>query len=229
MGQLIEPLILYIILFLPGALSHGPPPELVVFSLNGEIRRILIFNIPSLALIWYLLLRPGACRRDCKFRAFGPQSLSGRPKERVLPPFRRQDLYAILCALPGLLLIGFCISLVSSRFFEAPAGMSLEAPPDSIGWIVMILSCLSTGYLEESYFRYYLLEKLEAFGLSPLMAIIMGVLLFSFCHIYEGPWGALNAFLAGVLLSLIFVRFRSLHGVALAHGLYNIFVYAVGV
>jgi membrane protease YdiL (CAAX protease family) len=93
----------------------------------------------------------------------------------------------------------------------------------------MALSCLSTGYLEESYFRYYLLGKLEDFGLSPLVSILMGVLLFSFCHLYEGPWGVLNAFLAGTLLSLIFVRFRSLHGIALAHGLYNIFVYAIGV
>ncbi|GHT91449.1 hypothetical protein FACS1894140_2120 [Spirochaetia bacterium] len=202
-SRLIEPLILYVILFLPGAMKTEPPPELVAFSTAAELRRILIFNVPSLALIWYLLLRK-------------------------VPRFRLKDLYSALFALPALLLTGFSIALVSSRF-ELPAGLNIEAPPNITGWIVMIFSCLSTGYLEESYFRYYLLGKLEAFGLSPLIAILAGALLFSFCHIYEGPWGVLNAFLAGIMLSLIFVRFRSIHGLALTHGLYNIFVYAMGV
>ncbi|GHU54571.1 hypothetical protein FACS189442_0990 [Spirochaetia bacterium] len=202
MGRLIEPLILYVILFLPGAIKAAPPPEFAAFSTAGELRRILIFNIPSLALIWYLI--------------------------RIIPRFRRQDLYSALFALPALLLSGLCIALVSSRF-EPGAGMTLEPPPDMTGWVVMILSCLSTGYLEESYFRFYLLGKLEAFGLSPLIAILIGVLLFSFCHIYEGPWGFLNALLAGIILSLVFIRFRVIHGIALAHGLYNIFVYTMGV
>jgi membrane protease YdiL (CAAX protease family) len=229
MGLLIEPLILYIILFLPGAINHGPLPELTAFSTTGELKRILLFNTPSLALIWYLILRPETCRRDCKYRAFSPRFPAGQPGKRAIPRFRRQDLYSILFAFPALLLTGFCISLVSSRFYEIPAGMNIEAPPHIAGWVVMVLSCLSTGYLEETYFRYYLLEKLEIFGLSPLMAILMGVLLFSFCHLYEGPWGVLNAFLAGVILSLIFVRFQSLHGIALTHGLYNVFVYAMGI
>ncbi|GHT68981.1 hypothetical protein FACS1894110_17600 [Spirochaetia bacterium] len=207
MSRLIEPLILYVILFLPGALKEGPP--LAAFSIAGELRRILIFNIPSLALIWYLILQP-------------------LMSKQIIPRFRRQDLYSALFALPALLLSGFCIALVSSRF-DLPAGINIEAPPNMTGWIVMTLSCLSTGYLEESYFRFYLLTKLEAFGLSPFMAILTGVLLFSSCHIYEGPWGVLNAFLAGTMLSLVFIRFRAIHGIALAHGLYNIFVYAMGV
>jgi membrane protease YdiL (CAAX protease family) len=213
MGRLIEPLILYVILFLPGAMKAGPQADLAAFSAAGELRRIFLFNIPSLALIWYLLLRPAS-----RFS----------PEKKQLPRFCLQDLYSALFALPALLLIGFSIALVSSHF-EIPAGINIEAPSGISGWTVMALSCLSTGYLEESYFRRYLLGRLEAFGLSPLMAILTGVLLFSFCHIYEGPWGALNAFLAGTMLSLIFVRFRALHGIALAHGLYNIFVYAMGV
>ncbi|GHU79794.1 hypothetical protein FACS189462_5550 [Spirochaetia bacterium] len=213
MGRLIEPLILYVILFLPGAMKAGPPPELAAFSAAGELRRIFLFNIPSLALIWHLLLQPAS--------RFSPQ-------KKQLPRFHLQDLYSALFALPALLLIGFSIALVSSRF-GIPAGINIEAPSAISGWIVMALSCLSTGYLEESYFRYYLLGKLEAACHSPVTAVLAGVLLFSACHIYEGPWGVLNAFLAGTMLSLVFVRFRSIHGIALAHGLYNIFVYAMGV
>jgi membrane protease YdiL (CAAX protease family) len=93
----------------------------------------------------------------------------------------------------------------------------------------MLFSCLSTGYLEEGFFRFYLLSKLGETGIKNGTLVFVSTLLFSVCHIYEGPWGMLNAVLAGTFLSLMFLHFRSLHGIALAHGLYNAFVYALGV
>jgi membrane protease YdiL (CAAX protease family) len=45
--------------------------------------------------------------------------------------------------------------------------------------------------------------------------------------VYEGPWGFLNAALAGTALAFVFLRYGSLHGIALAHGLYNLFAYAL--
>jgi membrane protease YdiL (CAAX protease family) len=59
--------------------------------------------------------------------------------------------------------------------------------------------------------------------------ILVSTALFSFCHTYEGPWGMINAVLAGLLLSLIYVHYGALHGLAWAHGLYNIFIYANGI
>ncbi|MFP3041644.1 CPBP family intramembrane metalloprotease [Treponema primitia] len=91
----------------------------------------------------------------------------------------------------------------------------------------MILSCLSTGYLEESYFRFYLFTRFKQGGVSPVKAMIVSSILFALCHVYEGPLGALNALLAGLLLFFIFSRRRSLHGIAWAHGAYNIFVYVM--
>ena len=64
--------------------------------------------------------------------------------------------------------------------------------------------------------------------LGPLQAVVISTLLFSSCHVYEGPWGFLNAALSGSVLALVFLRFRSLHGISIAHALYNILVYAVG-
>jgi membrane protease YdiL (CAAX protease family) len=103
----------------------------------------------------------------------------------------------------------------------------------------MVVSCLGTGYLEESYFRYYLLSKLDdiideasykANASLPrvIMTVCFSTFLFSVCHIYEGPWGIVNSSLAGALLSALFIRFKSLHGIAWAHGAYNIFVYVMG-
>jgi membrane protease YdiL (CAAX protease family) len=89
----------------------------------------------------------------------------------------------------------------------------------------MILSNLSAGYLEETYFRFYLFKRLGEAGAGPVKAALVSSLLFALCHLYEGPLGALNAFAAGLLLFYIFARSRSLHGIAWAHGGYNIFVY----
>jgi membrane protease YdiL (CAAX protease family) len=213
MGALMEPLILYLVLFVPGAVpySYSPSPDLIVFSTEREILRILVYNIPSFALIWYLLLQ----KKSLEAWGLGPPG--------------KKDLLAAACAIPGLLLTGLTISAVAPFFTELPAGAGLTAPGGLPGWALLILSCISTGYLEESFFRFYLLTRLREFGIGAGKLVCLSVLLFALCHVYEGPWGVLNAVLAGTLLSFLFLHFRSLHGIALAHGLYNAFVYALGV
>jgi membrane protease YdiL (CAAX protease family) len=209
-SALIEPLILYFVLFLSGSIFPSPVPEIIEFSPSGELIRIFLYNIPSLALIWYLLFR----------------SKSAQEWGVGLPG--RRDLSSFFTAFPGMLLTGFAISAISPLFPGIPEGPRVAPPQGISGWFVMILSCLSTGYLEESFFRFYLHRKLEDHGIPQGRIMVISVLLFSICHIYEGPWGCLNAVLAGFLLSFIFIRFRSLHGIALSHGVYNIFVYAIG-
>jgi membrane protease YdiL (CAAX protease family) len=208
LGTLTEPLILYLVLFFPGAVPS--PQEPAAFSLWRELSRILLYQLPALALVWYLLL--------------GTKSL----KEWGITLPRGRDILPGLLALPGLLLTGLTISLVIPLFDAVKNGPRIESPSLPAEWLMMILSCLVTGYLEESFFRFYLSARFENAGLDPPKIIALSVLFFSVCHLYEGPWGTLNAVLAGTLLSLVFLRYRSLHGIALAHGIYNIFVYAVG-
>lgn len=62
-------------------------------------------------------------------------------------------------------------------------------------------------------------------NLGVISALIISVALFSICHIYEGPWGFLNAVFSGTFLCLIFIRHKAFHGNAIAHGMYNIAVY----
>jgi membrane protease YdiL (CAAX protease family) len=92
----------------------------------------------------------------------------------------------------------------------------------------VVLSCAGTGYLEEGYFRFYLLKTLEPAGIGAGGLIFLSVLLFTFCHGYEGPWGMANAALAGFFLALVFKKKGSLHGIAWAHGAYNVLVYILG-
>jgi membrane protease YdiL (CAAX protease family) len=195
-------LLLYGILFLPGVLRYEAPVEPVVFSINREIIRISAYNLPALTLIWYLWR-----------------------KNRRIPPPALQDLFSFLWAFPSLILTGFSVSAAASLIPGRPPGPAIQAPDSAAGLAVVFFSCLSTGYLEESYFRYYLGEKFEEMGLPSWVFIAASTALFALCHLYEGPWGTMNALLAALILGLIYTRFRCVHGLALAHGLYNAAVY----
>jgi membrane protease YdiL (CAAX protease family) len=208
MSAYIETLILYIVLFVSG--SAGPPAENAAFSVSRELVRILVYNIPSLALIWYLLLKE--------------RSLKGW---EVSPP-RRKDLLPGLLALSALILTGFIIAGIAPFFSDIPRPPVIIPPSGVPAWIILGCSCVSTGYLEESFFRFYILSKRRELRLNNAQAALVSALSFSLCHLYEGPWGFLNATLSGIMLSFVFIRYRSLHGVALAHGLYNIFAYILG-
>jgi membrane protease YdiL (CAAX protease family) len=207
-GTYIEPLILYAVLFfrLPGA---GQTAEIIEFSSYTEIIRIFFYNIPSLALIWYLLL---------KTRRLANWGVGFSPK---------RDLVSLGLALPALVCIGLTVSRVSPFVDGIPTGPRFLAPQDTVSWVILAFSCLSTGYLEESFFRFYLLSKRTDMGIGPHRAVLISTLLFSVCHIYGGPWGFLNAALSGIVLAFVFLRFRSLHGISAAHALYNILVYVL--
>jgi len=214
MNAFIEPLILYAVLFFRisvGAMLSGEAAaNAVEFSAIAETVRIFFYNIPSLALVWYLLLKVKSLR-----------------EWNVTLPGKKDFIPAVL-TLPALILIGLTISIASRHFDEIPSGSRFLPPQDFFSWIILGISCFSTAYLEESFFRFYLLSKRKEMGLGPHRAILVSVLSFSLCHIYEGPWGFLNAALSGVVLAFIFLRFRSLHGIAFAHALYNVVVYALG-
>jgi membrane protease YdiL (CAAX protease family) len=119
------------------------------------------------------------------------------------------------------------VSLPGALFPAPAAAPAIGFPRGPAAFAVMILSSLSVGYLEETYFRFYLFRRLAECGAGLSEAALVSSALFALCHVYEGPLGTLNAFAAGLLLFYIFARRRSLHGIAWAHGGYNIFVYSM--
>ena len=210
MSTFIEPLILYAVLFFRISSGTVLSEEVVHFSVTAEIARIFMYNIPSIALVWYLML---------KVKSLKEWGISFPWKKDIKP--------AVL-ALPALILIGMTVSLVSQHFQDMPSGIRFLSPQTTFEWIILVFSCFTTAYLEESFFRFYLLSKQEEMGIGPHRAILISSLLFSSCHIYEGPWGFLNAALSGIVLAVIFLKFHSLHGISVAHALYNIVVYMLG-
>ena len=209
MGIYIEALILYIVLFFAGSAGAivNIPQETADFSVYRELYRILLYSIPSIALIWFLVLR------------------KKKLKDTPIKP-RKNDLISGLIALPCLLLTGLTVAIMPSYFGSYSASLP-SSPSGVLDWVALCFSCIFAAYLEESYFRYYLLSKSKEMKMGPVQALLLSTALFSICHIYEGPWGFLNSVISGAVLSFLYLRYKAFHGIAIAHGLYNIAVYVI--
>ncbi|MCL2244188.1 MAG: CPBP family intramembrane metalloprotease [Treponema sp.] len=207
MGIYIEALIIYAVLFFSGSTGlfiRGVEG----FSNTAELTRLLTYTIPSLALIWYLLLKVKKIK-----------------DWNIKPCFN--DLVSGIITFPCLLITGFAVAVMASNLSGNSAYISPYFPSSVPGWAILSVSCIVSAYLEESFFRFYILSRREEMHLNSAMALVFSVALFSICHIYEGPWGFLNSVFAGTILAFIFLRYNSLHGAAIAHGFYNIAVYAI--
>ncbi|MDR0639758.1 MAG: CPBP family intramembrane metalloprotease [Spirochaetaceae bacterium] len=110
-------------------------------------------------------------------------------------------------------------------FFLPAEEFTLTKPEGAAAWTGIALLCLFTGYWEEGLFRVYFLTICGRAGIKTLVAVLSSSLVFAFCHSYEGIPGIVNAGVAGILLSIIYLKTGSYHGPALAHALYNILAY----
>jgi len=207
----IEAVILYVVLFLAGSIHImiNMPAEAAEYSNTAELIRILLYNIPSIALIWYLIQ---------KRKPHLQESLN------IIPG--KDDLISFFIALPCLIITGIFISILSSMTGTYNQFM-MGSPSSAAGWVILCFSCISASYLEESFFRFYLLSKKDELNLNKVQIIAVSTALFSVCHLYWGFWGFLNAAISGTFLCLIFLRYKSIHGIAIAHALYNITAYAL--
>jgi membrane protease YdiL (CAAX protease family) len=131
----------------------------------------------------------------------------------------------VFLAFAGLLAIAISLTILATCAGNAQT-LSLPAAPETfLGFFALFLSCLSTAYLEEGFFRFYFLRKCAALGVNAVLACAVSALAFASLHIWEGFWGAFNALFAAVFLSFVYHRTKSLHVIALAHTAYDVFAY----
>jgi membrane protease YdiL (CAAX protease family) len=143
-----------------------------------------------------------------------------------LPRVRKpclKDLPAFFFSLTCLLLTGLAAWGLT---FVLPSGeFALFKPEGIAAWAKTAVFCLLIGYWEEGFFRMYFLTVCRRTGIKNFAAVLFSSLVFASCHSYEGLPGMINAGLAGVFLSIIYLKTESLHGTALAHTVYNILAY----
>ncbi|MCL2193732.1 MAG: CPBP family intramembrane metalloprotease [Treponema sp.] len=209
MNAFLEPLILYAVLFFRFFAGPVMPETPVEFSASAEVARLVLQTGPSLALVWYLMLKA--------------KSL----KEWGVARPGKKDLIPALVSFASIALVGFAVA-AAFRHFGEPGTPRIVVPVAVVPWAILVVSVFAGAYLEESFFRLYLLSKRTEMGLGPGRAIFVSTALFAFCHTHLGPWGFLNAAVSGTVLAFVFLRTRSLHGVSFAHGLYNVLVFALG-
>jgi len=200
--------------YLPGYLFQ---PQ---HAIGGDLFNSLSFNLaymaqvaPKVLLLLYLILRNVGDSLGEKLADYG--------LVRITPASLVRALFAFIAIYLALVPILFGISRLAA-----------DLPPflvDRVHWRltntpllpVVLLTCALTGYSEELFFRAYLLTVLQDFGLRPGLAVAASTLLFALGHLYEGLAGFLGTVVIGIVLSLLFLRKRDLHSIALAHGLYN--------
>jgi uncharacterized protein len=201
--------LVFVTFFLPGFLAQSTAPEAGNFNDPWFHVRYAVSAVPQILLILYLIdVQP-----DDSLSEFGIRPPRLADLTRALPVYL--GIFAVL--LPVAMLAGIVdgrdVGSFSDSFrwqFSRPVLIPLVA-----------VTTLLTGYREELFFRAHMLTRLEQLGVPPAMGVAASALLFSIGHVYQGIAGFAVALAIGIYLSAVFLRFRSLHLIAIAHGAYN--------
>ena len=86
---------------------------------------------------------------------------------------------------------------------------------------LVLITSIAVGYREEVFFRAYLLNRASEIGLNTAVSVLLAALLFALGHLYQGAGAFVGTFAIGVILGFVYLRYRSLHAIAWAHGIYN--------
>jgi membrane protease YdiL (CAAX protease family) len=207
---LVEAALLFLVLFLPGYLAGGasvPEP-------SSAMVQSIAFGLPQALLIVHLLWR---------------SPVSSRPGGLARPT--RRDAVAAGIVLAGALALAG-VFIAGQAFVPAVRALgaggyrwslrSAEQLPLALAF------ALVAGYREELDFRAYLLGRLEDAGVPPAAGVAASTGLFALGHFYEGILGVAFAAVLGLYFAAAFLRTRSLHACAVAHGVLNTALLVLG-
>ena len=207
-GDIKEPIILFMVFFLPGFISQTQVVDGSIFNSVWFNFIYIITVIPQILLILYLIEK--------------------KPKDKIplygITKIEKIDLVYSLLYFAGIMIIIIGTSIISTIITDFGFDSYSEIPLwklDNKRLIPLILlTCMATGYSEELFFRSYLLTEFHLPG-KEIYAVTGSSILFALGHIYQGLPGFIGTFAIGFFLALIFVRKRRLHTIAIAHGIYN--------
>jgi uncharacterized protein len=208
-----EFLLLFAVLFLPGMIAQSGVVDGGGFDDLFFHAQLLATAIPQIMLV----VAFSELRREGSAGRFGWR----RP--------RASDAVPATAGLLGIWAIVGLLSFVMSLLGGA------EGMEPAVDWSferrellpLVLVSTLAIGYREEIFYRAYVADRADEIGTNPRIALAGAALLFAAGHLYQGLAGFIVSLAIGLLLAEVYVRTRSLHGIAIAHGLYN-FVVLVG-
>lgn len=209
-------LLLFAVFFLPGILFQHGGIRQDAFDAASYHLAVIVTALPQTLLIVYLLwIQPEEDLSRFGFRTVDFPDLLAAVVATL-------GMFALLAAAGAVLLL-----LPESMQEAVRTGFRFRLTNAGLLPLVL-LSSVAIAYREEAFFRAYLLTRFEQLSLHPAASVLLGAAAFSLGHMYQGFGGALIAFLLGIYLGWIYLKRRSVHIVAVAHGLYNFTVLAVG-
>jgi hypothetical protein len=208
-------LLLFAVFFLPGILFQygGIRPD--AFDELSYHLAVLITAVPqTLLLVYVLWVQPGEDLSRFGFRTVDVPDLLAALVAAV-------GMFVLLAAAGGVLVMFPEATREAFRSGFRFRFSNLSLLP------IALLSSLAIAYREEAFFRAYLLTRFEQLSVNPALGVVVAAAAFSLGHLYQGVGGVSVAFLLGLYLGWIYIRRRSVHIVAVAHGIYNFSVLAL--
>ena len=203
-----EPIILFMVFFLPGFLSQSQVVDGSVFNSAWFNMIYIITVIPQILLILYLIEK----KPDAQIPLYGVTKIKAADLLNSLLYY-----FGIMIIILGIGIISF----ISTSFGYNPGAEIPLWQFNNTNLIPLIfLTCMATGYSEELFFRSYLIGEFHTTG-KDAYALAGTSFIFALGHVYQGLIGFLGTFGIGLFLATIFIKKRRLHSIAIAHGLYN--------
>ncbi|HEY9595595.1 MAG TPA: type II CAAX endopeptidase family protein [Spirochaetia bacterium] len=204
----LEMVLFFLAFFLPGYLAQAWGPSIGPVS-SSVLLQSIVTGLPQLLLMAYVV---------------GVRGLASSPRWGFVP-WERGDTPRVATLVAGC----FAIVLVSGSLLRLLPPSWSRALGDGFRWGLQspwqiplaLVFGLAAGYREEFFFRAYLLGRLAELDVSLPVASVGSVLLFSLGHVYEGPLAVIVTAAIGALFTVSYVKRRSIHVIALSHGLYN--------
>ena len=212
-APLLEPILLFAVFFLPGYLFQAQTIDPGIFDLPLFHLLYQIQTLPLILLLLYILSGKGT-------HWWVPYRITRFSARDIL---KGCVVWAGIWA--TLLPISLLVGLLFPHIANEATGIPWRLNRPELLPLVAITS-LSTGYWEELFFRAYLDGQLRWIGIGPRRAAAAGILLFAAGHLYQGIIAAAGTAIIGAVLLYAFRRTRSVHTVAIGHGLYNFSVLA---
>lgn len=200
------PFALYGVIFLPSALASftSRPAGFDFFNSPAFHIQTLLYNSGLIIITLGLIFL----------------SLRKSPVEADLSRPRAKQLLWVLPLLAASYLIAYLIALLTMRFM--PERLNREMGSFNRFELIPLLFCsmLSVGYMEELFFRGYLIDALRSY-VPVRAAILISTLMFAFGHGYQGEAALVGTFCLGLVFAWGRFKSRSIHVIALTHAIYN--------
>ena len=181
-----------------------PPATNILSSYISIVYIPIVFDVFFIALLWTLF----RFKKSIHYRDY----LLGIHRPRLV------DI--ALGLLTGALL--FVLSFVLSKTIDiAPPKVSLPEFP--LGLLLIILVSLT----EEIFYRSYLIKRLQRIMPSPIAILCISAFIFSLGHAFQGIYGLVFSFSAGIIFSFLMITRKSLFCNFIAHVSYNLAIYVL--